>query len=127
MRESNPKKQGDKGLGIAIGYYAAKGYTVSIPLTDSQSYDLIVEIEHVLQRVQVKTATFQRNGKYECNLKVCGGNRSAGNIIKRFDATTVDVIFVVTEEMTMYHIPSDKTNSTTILVLGPKYQEYIVK
>ena len=30
-------------MGIAIGYFVAQGYTVSVPLTDSQDYDLIID------------------------------------------------------------------------------------
>ena len=38
--QKNSKKQGDIGLGIAIGWFATQGYTVCVPLTDSQDYDL---------------------------------------------------------------------------------------
>ena len=44
----NSKKQGDAGLGIAIEYFTTKGYCVCIPLTDSQEYDLVVEIQNKL-------------------------------------------------------------------------------
>ena len=40
---SNSKKQGDWGLGRAIAYFTLKEYTVSVPLTESQDYDLIVD------------------------------------------------------------------------------------
>ena len=29
----NSKKQGDVGMGVAIGWFAADGYTVCVPLT----------------------------------------------------------------------------------------------
>jgi hypothetical protein len=41
----NSKKQGDWGLGSAIAWFTAQGYTVALPITDSQHYDLIVDIE----------------------------------------------------------------------------------
>lgn len=39
----NSKKQGDVGMCYAIAYYSRLGWTVSIPITDSQDYDLLVE------------------------------------------------------------------------------------
>ena len=42
-KAKNSKAQGDIGLSQAIAYFAKEGYTVCIPLTDSQDYDLIVE------------------------------------------------------------------------------------
>ena len=37
------KEKGNSSLGIAIAYYASNGYIVSIPLNDTQDYNLIVE------------------------------------------------------------------------------------
>lgn len=53
----NSKQQGDVGLGAAIGWFTSKGYTVCIPLTDSQDYDLVVETKGKLEKVQVKTTS----------------------------------------------------------------------
>lgn len=53
----NTKKQGNWGLGQAIAYFTRIGASVSIPLTDSQEYDLIVDIENKLVRIQVKSST----------------------------------------------------------------------
>ena len=44
--ESN-KQKGNAGLGIAVAYYSSNGYTVSIPLNDTQDYDLIVDKNNV--------------------------------------------------------------------------------
>jgi len=65
----NSKKQGDAGLGVAIGWYATKGTTVCLPLTDSQSYDLIADEDDKLKKVQVKTSTYQRRGRFVVGLK----------------------------------------------------------
>lgn len=37
------KQKGNTSLGMAIAYFSSHGYTVSIPLNDTQDYDLIVE------------------------------------------------------------------------------------
>lgn len=39
----NSKKQGDIGMYYAMAYYAKLGWTVSVPVTDSQDYDLVVD------------------------------------------------------------------------------------
>jgi len=38
----NTKKQGDAGVGMAIGWCVSVGWTVCVPLTDSQEYDLVI-------------------------------------------------------------------------------------
>ena len=57
MHFKTNKEKGNTGLGIAIAYYSSNGYTVSIPLNDTQDYDLIVDKSNVLKKVQVKTTS----------------------------------------------------------------------
>lgn len=47
---------------MAIAYFSTNGYTVSIPLNDTQDYDLIVEKNGILQRVQVKATGYIGKG-----------------------------------------------------------------
>ena len=54
MNFNTNKQKENCGLGMAIAYFSTNGYTVSIPLNDTQDYDLIVEKNGILQRVQVK-------------------------------------------------------------------------
>ena len=73
----NSKKQGDAGLGQAIAYFSMKGYDIALPLTDSADWDLIVEMEDGLKRVQVKTSSqLSETGVMKFNCDVKGGNRS---------------------------------------------------
>lgn len=37
------KEKGNSGLGMAIAYFSSNGFTVSIPLNDTQDYDLVIE------------------------------------------------------------------------------------
>jgi hypothetical protein len=70
------KQKGNCGLGMAIAYFSTNGYTVSIPLNDTQDYDLIVEKNGILQRVQVKaTGCIGKGGNYQVALKSCGGTK----------------------------------------------------
>ena len=42
--DSNYKShQGNLGLGIAIAYYTSRCIPISIPLNDTQGYDLIID------------------------------------------------------------------------------------
>ena len=43
-------------------YFTQKGYNVSVPLGEDCRYDLIVDIEGILIRVQVKTCSIQPTG-----------------------------------------------------------------
>jgi hypothetical protein len=121
----NTKKQGDMGLGVAIGYFTGIGQTVGIPLTDSQDYDLIVDNGKDLSRVQIKTTSYKRIN-YEVNLSVKGGNRTSVGKIKKFDTHQCDYLFVVTEKFDRYLIPSQKIVARQCLALGPKYDKYKV-
>lgn len=121
----NTKKQGDAGVGMAIGWMASRGWTVSIPLTDSQDYDLIAD-NGSLNRVQVKTSSFKsKYGVFVVSLTVKGGNRSGTGKIKKFDKTKVDAVFVHTSEGDMYFIPVAFVAGSSIN-LGHKMQKYRV-
>lgn len=122
LRQKNSKKQGDVGLGEAISYFTRKGYTVSIPLTDSQAYDLLVD-DGVVKKVQVKTSTSRSSsGSYEVGLRTLGGNQSF-HTIKKFDAAAVDLLFIVTEER-KYLIPSDRVQGKSSITVGRYYEEF---
>ena len=92
---------GNSGLGIAIAiaiaiaYFSTNGYTVSIPLNDTQDYDLIIDKDNRLQRVQVKTTGCKtKYGNYQVALKSCGGTK--GSTYKTVIDTNVDLLFIVT-------------------------------
>lgn len=122
----NTKKQGDIGLGAAIGYFTAQGHTVSIPLTDSQDYDLIVERNDGLKKVQAKTTRHKNKyGIYVVGLKMAGGNSKKNYIHKTCDELEYDLLFVLTEDDGAYVIPKDRLGSGQIN-LGKGYKQYKV-
>jgi len=108
--QANTKKQGDVGLGQAIAWFVSNNYTVSVPLTDSQDYDLLVDKDGKIQRVQVKTTSYKRNDNYSVQLSVKGGNRSGAGRIKKFDKNKVELVFVLTDTGDKYLIPSGDIN-----------------
>jgi hypothetical protein len=102
----NSKKRGDAGLGIAIAWFTAQGYVVSIPLTDSQDYDLVVENGDKLFRVQVTTCSQkQQSGNYKVELRTVSYGGKDYNI-KHFDSKSVDYLFVVTDNGEKFLIPT---------------------
>ena len=114
-------------MGIAIGYYASHGITVCIPLTDSQDYDLVVEVGPGLRRVQVKTSNHQsRPGRWGVELRVKGGNRTGTGKVKKLNASTIDDVFVVTGDGAMHLIPAAKCPGRSITLGGGKWAKYRV-
>lgn len=66
----NTNQKGNIALGKAISYFTEKEYIVSLPLNDSQCYDLIIEKDGILQTVQVKYTSEQKdNGNFVCRLQ----------------------------------------------------------
>ena len=124
----NSKVKGTVGIGRAIQYFTSKGVVVSIPLNDSQGYDLVVEVDGKLQRVQVKTST-SRGGSGESwsiALRTMGGNQSF-HTAKDFDKTKCDLLFSMVENGRMWLIPTDKITSKTCITVGHKsWAEYEV-
>ena len=117
----NTKTQGDIGLGSAISYFTQEGMTVLIPLTDSQDYDLVVEINKELKKIQVKTTSYKKHGSFKVSLSVKGGNRSY-NTIKKFDKNLVDLVFVLTSDGDKYLFPSPSVTSS--ITINDKYKKY---
>lgn len=107
-------------MGLAVGWFASAGYTVCIPLTDSQDYDLIVD-NGTPQRVQVRTCTReQRPGVYDVGLRVQGGNRTGTGRTKYFDPEKVDAVFAIVGSGEMYFVPSSEITARSVLSLGGK-------
>lgn len=123
----NSKKQGDVGMCYAIAYYSRLGWTVSIPITDSQDYDLLVEnTDNNILKVQVKTSRYlTEEGTYQVSLKTCGGNKS-GQTIKKMDKNYIDLVFVLVDDGSCYSIPTEKIESSGSMNLGDKYSEFKV-
>ena len=48
------KQLGRIGLSMAINYFTIAGYTVSLPINDTQWYDLIIEKDGIIETVQCK-------------------------------------------------------------------------
>lgn len=123
----NTKQQGNIGLGSAIQYFSQKLYTISLPLNDSQDYDLIVEdYDGTLKKVQVKTSSQRTEyGSYTVNLRVLGGNSKQNYVHKKGDETIYDWLFVLCDNGDRYLIPKEVIKDLkSHVTVGKSYQEY---
>ena len=125
---TNTKKQGDAGLGSAISYFTMKGYPVSIPLTDNQDYDLVVEIDKVLKKVQVKTTKYKsKHGNYVISLSVKCGYWKGSHISKWGNEVEYDLLFILTGDDQKYLIEKEFIKEIkSALTLGDKYQKFSI-
>ena len=125
MNFKTNKEKGNTSLGIAIAYYSANGYTVSIPLNDTQDYDLIVDKGNILKKVQIKsTACKTKYGSYQVALKSCGGTK--GKTYKTVIETKVDELFILTEDLSIYILPIEEIKNKSTLNICDKYAMYKV-
>jgi ectoine hydroxylase-related dioxygenase (phytanoyl-CoA dioxygenase family) len=121
------RQQGDAGLGRAIAYFTEHGYTVALPLTDSQDYDLVVEIDGELKRVQVKTGTCYDRSSPVIYLAVTGGNKSGNGKSKNVADQKWDYLFGWhLKENACYFVPKNAIKAKGQLNLGSKYDEFRV-
>lgn len=117
------KEKGNSGLGMAIAYFSMNAYTVSIPLNDTQDYDLIIEKYGKLETVQVKaTGCKRKNGNYQVALRSYGGTK--GSTYKTVVDTNIDYLFILNKDKEIYLIPKNEIKNRNTLNLCPKYEKY---
>lgn len=119
--ETNQDK-GRAGISAAIGYFGMNGYTVSIPLNDTQGYDLIVDDGEKLMKISCKaTGSRSKSGASIVSLRNCGGTNGA--VYGRENEKNNDFVFVLNECGEMWLLPQDILTSNS-MTLGDKYSQY---
>lgn len=111
MNEINRKQIGRLGLSMAINYFTIQGYTVSLPINDTQWYDLIVEKDNQFFTIQCK-ATQTENDLID--LRSTGGTKGSvyDNVLNH---SKLDYLFCVNKDLKMWLIPvKDITTSKQI-------------
>lgn len=116
----NSNQKGDKALGRAIRYFTSLGQTVLIPLTDSQSYDLVVDIQGSLKRVQVKSAN-----KNIVRLRVLSSRAGGKYTIKSFKRDDYDLLYAVTPRGD-YLIDTQYITQGSEITLNDKWAPFLV-
>lgn len=94
------KDKGRAGLSLAIAYYGTQGYTISLPLNDTQWYDLIIEKDNIFQTVQCK---FTASANNSISLRSTGG--TDGSVYDILLKHPIDILFCADKDMNMYSIP----------------------
>ena len=100
MITSTNKERGRVGLSLGIAYFGANGYTISIPLNDTQYYDFIIEKDGIFQTVQCKFTTSKEN---RIDLRSTGG--TDGKVYDNVLNHSLDLLFCADGELNMYVIP----------------------
>lgn len=95
------KDIGRIGLSMAINYFTIQGYTISLPLNDTQWYDMVIEKDNCFYTVQCK-ATMTEDGTI--SLKSCGGTKGAvyDSILNHPE---LDYMFCVNKDLDCWLIP----------------------
>ena len=107
------KEKGRAGMALGIAWFGANGYTINIPLNDTQWYDFIAEKDGKFYSVQCKATGSADNN---ISLRSCGGTN--GGVYARVTDTPIDFLFCLDAQQHMYVIPGDDLrhsgNSNTI-------------
>ena len=120
----NTKQQGDIGVAMAIAYYTAQGCVVCPPLTDNARYDLVIDRDGKLFRVQCKCTSYWADGTPVVALRTNGGNRSGIGMTRKISADECDELFVHVLGQCSYVFPPDVFDGKTAMRLGKVYEQY---
>ena len=100
MNVNDRKQTGRIGLSMAINYFTLQGYTVSLPINDTQWYDLIIEKDDIIKTVQCKaTATEDSKIDFRCT----GGTN--GGVYDHVLNHPLDILFCVNRNLNAWVIP----------------------
>ena len=128
MDRLSPRMQGDLGELSAMQWLVWQGYSLYLPVGHSPDVDLIAERDGELLRVQVKTSTVYRGGRWEVTIATRGGNQSWSGLVKRFSPRRCDRLFVLVADGRRWFIPARDVAATSGLRLGgPKYAAYKIQ
>jgi hypothetical protein len=83
------QKKGDLAVAQAIASFTRLGYDVSLPITESAAYDLILDVENKLYRVQIRYSSLQ-----DVELRRIHSN-SQGYIVKKTKKDAYDWLYVL--------------------------------
>lgn len=126
MITNTNKSRGNTGVSLAIAFYGANGYTVSIPINDTQDYDLIIDSGNKISRVQAKFSTQRsEHGVQKIPLRSLGGTN--GGVYKTLVDTDIDIVFCANPDMEMWSIPKEHITQRNVLNLGKKYDQFRVQ
>ena len=108
----------------------SRGYVPSVPV-DQVSYDLIVDSDDGLKRVQIKTTTqMDKSGHWnaQTHKRIYDKTRTLNASGKRrkvpYEPDEVDIFFIMTGDRSVYIVPYAVVGTKKHLSLGPNYDQY---
>jgi PD-(D/E)XK nuclease superfamily protein len=120
--------QGDFGEFAAMQWLAGRGAVIAVPVGRSPDWDLIADLDGGILRIQVKTSSFRRDGRWEVTLCTRGGNQSWNGLVKRLDSKRFDHLYVHVADGRRWFIPAAAVGGGSKLLLGgPKYASFEVE
>jgi hypothetical protein len=124
-----PRGQGDAGEASAICWVLSQGGYVFVPAGHTPSdFDLLAYFGEEVLRVQVKTSTQFREGRFDVQISTRGGNQSWNGTVKRLDASRCDRLFIHVGDGRRWFIPASELGGGSHLTLGgPKYAEFEIE
>ena len=96
------KDKGRAGLALGIAWFGANGYSVNIPLNDTQWYDFVAEKDGKFYTVQCKATGSKDN---VIDLRNNGGTK--GTTYDRVINHPIDFLFCLDKEQQMFVIPGE--------------------
>jgi hypothetical protein len=109
-------------------WLASKGAHIYVPVGHSPDVDLIAAIDGVLLRVEVKTSTHRRGDRWSVLISTRGGNQSWTGLVKYFDQSRCDFLFVHVGDGRRWFIPTGALDCRSGLMLGgPKYADFEIE
>lgn len=87
------QKKGDIAVAQAIATFTRLGHDVALPITESAAYDLILDCDEGLKRVQVR---FTSSSRGQVDLRRIHSNGS-GYVVKKTKPDAYDWLFVLND------------------------------
>ncbi len=109
-------------------WFGERGAGVFMPVFHCRDFDLIADWGEGLARIQVKTSSCFRNGRWDVTVCTRGGNRSWSGMVKYLDPTAYDYLFVHVGDGRRWLIPASEVGGTCgVRVGGPRYAAYEIE
>ena len=119
---------GDIGEAQAIALFTKKQIPVSKPLTNNVRYDLIIEKDNKLYRVQVKTTANIKDGKMEFATKTTNYTKGSWSS-NHYSKNEVDIFFLycLENDWCGLFIPDNEDIPTTLFIrtIPPKNNQKV--
>ena len=115
-------KQGTVSELLAASYFADKGYIVSRPIDTYQEYDLIIDKDNILSRIQVKTIYWDNSkSRYLISLVTSHIRGNGRRTNKKYHNNSFDYLVGIEKETyALYQIPIKIITGRRSMTVYPK-------